>query len=298
MKSGLATRAKAYQATFHSICTKRVCEILFKGFLRLEKFEKLTGDTSPDFTESGKKLRADALLLARGLACSRERARDLIIDGAVLAGGMPISKPSKLLAPDCDLVLTSSGNPWVSRAGLKLSGGLKAFPMIDVAGRYAIDIGASTGGFTDVLLAHNVGHVVAVDVGSGQIAKKIAIDPRVTLMETTNARHLVADMLEMPVELIVCDASFISLKKLLPAVMSLAAAGAFILALIKPQFEVGKGLVGKGGIVRNAKLHDAVIADIERWIVTEMKWQHLGTVPSPIDGLDGNREFLLAGRKT
>lgn len=298
MKSGLATKTKAYQATFHSICIKCVCEIWFKGFLRLEKFEKLKGDASPNFTESGKKLRADALLLARGLARSRERARALIIDGAALAGGVPISKPSKLLAPDCDLVLTSSGNPWVSRAGLKLAGGLKAFPIINVAGRYAIDIGAGTGGFTDVLLAHNVGHVVAVDVGSGQIAKKIAIDPRVTLMETTNARHLEADMLEMPAELIVCDASFISLKKLLPAAMSLAAPGAFILALIKPQFEVGKGLVGKGGIVRNAALHDAVIADIERWIVTEMKWQHLGTVPSPIDGLDGNREFLLAGRKT
>lgn len=263
----------------------------------MEKLQKLTGGFSPIYTTSVEKQRADALLLARGLARSRERARDLIVSGAVLVEGVPIAKPSKLLAPDCDLVLTSAGNPWVSRAGLKLAGGLKAFPMIDVAGRYAIDIGASTGGFTDVLLGHNVGHVVAVDVGTGQLAEKIATDPRVTVMDAINARHLEANMLAMLVELIVCDASFISLKKLLPATMNMAAAGAYILALIKPQFEVGKGMVGKGGIVRDATLHNQVIADIESWLITEMKWQHLGTVPSPIDGLDGNREFLLAGFK-
>lgn len=263
----------------------------------MEKSQKLTGGFSPNLTASVKKQRADALLLARGLARSRERARDLIVSGAVLVEGVPIAKPSKLLSPDCDLVLTSAGNPWVSRAGLKLAGGLKAFPMIDVAGRYAIDIGASTGGFTDVLLSHNVGHVVAVDVGSGQLAEKIATDPRVTVMDAMNARHLEANMLAMSVELIVCDASFISLKKLLPAALNVAAAGAFILALIKPQFEVGKGMVGKGGIVRDATLHNQVIADIESWLITEMKWQHLGTTPSPIDGPDGNREFLLAGLK-
>ena len=237
------------------------------------------------------------VLQARGLVRSRQRARDLIADGAVLVDQVPIVKPSKLLATDCDLELTSSGNPWVSRAGLKLSGGLKAFPMVDVAGRYAIDIGASTGGFTDVLLAKNVGHVLAVDVGSGQLAEKIATNPRVTVMDATNARHLVKNMLAKPVELIVCDASFISLKKLLPAAMNLAAAGAYIVALVKPQFEVGKGRVGKGGIVRDTALHDVVIADIEDWLVTQMKWRHLGTVPSPIDGPDGNREFLIAGRK-
>ncbi len=263
----------------------------------MKKLKKPAKYASPIKQESVKRLRADALLLSRGLASSRERARDLIVDGAVLVDGWPIAKSSKLLAPDCCLELSSSGNPWVSRAGLKLASGLEAFPMIEVAGRHAIDIGASTGGFTDVLLANNVGHVVAVDVGKGQIAKKIAIDPRVTVMDSTNARYLAADMLATPVELIVCDASFISLKKLLPAVMKLAVIGAYILALIKPQFEVGKGMVGKGGIVRDAALHDVVIADIENWIITEMKWHHLGTAPSPIAGLDGNREFLLAGRK-
>ena len=263
----------------------------------MEKSRKATRDLSPDYANSGEKQRADALLLARGLARSRERARDLIADGAVLVDGVPIAKPSKLLATDCDLELTSTGNPWVSRAGLKLAGGLKAFPMVDVAGRYAIDIGASTGGFTDVLLAKNVGHVLAVDVGSRQLAEKIATNPRVTVMDATNARHLRTNMLATPIELIVCDASFISLKKLLPAAMNLAAAGAYILALIKPQFEVGKGMVGKGGIVRDNALHDSVIADIENWLTTEMKWKPLGTVPSLIDGPDGNREFFIAGRK-
>ena len=263
----------------------------------MEKSRKATSDFSPDYPNSGEKQRADSLLLARGLVRSRERARDLIADGAVLVDGVPIAKPSKLLATDCDLELTSTGNPWVSRAGLKLAGGLKAFPMVDVAGRYAIDIGASTGGFTDVLLANNVGHVLAVDVGSRQLAEKIATNPRVTVMDATNARHLRSNMLAKPVELIVCDASFISLKKLLPAAMNLAAAGAYILALIKPQFEVGKGMVGKGGIVRDNALHDSVIAEIEDWLTTEMKWKHLGTAPSSIDGPDGNREFLIAGRK-
>ena len=263
----------------------------------MEKSQKLISGGSPNYTSSVEKQRADMLLLARGLALSRERARDLIAAGGVLVDGVPIVKPSKLLATDCDVEIASIGNPWVSRAGLKLAGGLKAFPMVDVAGRYAIDIGASTGGFTDVLLAHNVGHVLAVDVGSRQLAEKIAINPRVTVMDATNARHLAANMLAKPVELIVCDASFISLKKLLPSAMNLAAEGAYIIALIKPQFEVGKGMVGKGGIVRDTKLHDAVLADIESWLITVMKWRHLGTASSPIDGTDGNREFLIAGRK-
>ncbi|MFL2844778.1 MAG: TlyA family RNA methyltransferase [Candidatus Puniceispirillaceae bacterium] len=263
----------------------------------MEKKQKATKDLSPDYANCVEKQRADALLIARGLARSRERARELIADGAVLVNGLPIVKPSKLLATDCDLELTSIGNPWVSRAGLKLAGGLKVFPMVDVAGRYAIDIGASTGGFTDVLLAKNVGHVLAVDVGSSQLAKKIATNVRVTVMDATNARHLNTNMVAKPVELIVCDASFISLKKLLPAAMNLAAAGAYILALIKPQFEVGKGMVGKGGIVRDTALHNSVIADIENWLITEMKWKHLGTAPSSIYGSDGNREFFIAGRK-
>ena len=263
----------------------------------MKKSYKLARTDSQKYTDNDKKLRADSLLMARGLAGSRGRARDLIAEGAVLVNGIPVVKPSKLFALDCDITLNSAGNPWVSRAGLKLAGGLETFSMIDVAGRYAIDIGASTGGFTEVLLAHNVGHVLAVDVGSGQLAGKIANDPRVTVMDATNARYLKADMLASPLELIVCDASFVSIKKLLPAVMCLANLGAYILALIKPQFEVGKGLVGKGGIVRDTALHTAVVANIESWLINEMKWQHIGTVESPICGADGNREFLLAAQK-
>ena len=243
------------------------------------------------------KLRADALLLARGLARSRDRARDLIAEGAVLVDGQPVRKASKLLEMDCNLVVTSTGNPWVSRAGMKLAGGLAAFPMIQVKGRYALDIGASTGGFTEVLLSRDVGHVVAIDVGTGQLAAGLAADSRVTVLDATNARYLRPEMLDQPPQLMVCDASFISVKKVLVAAMDMATAGAHLLALIKPQFEVGKGLVGKGGIVREPHLHDMVIADIEGWLITEMGWQHIGTVPSPIDGPDGNREFLLAGKK-
>ena len=244
-----------------------------------------------------KKRRADSLLFTRGFTGSRERARDLINDGVVQADGLPVTKPSKLLAPDCEIVLRSAGNPWVSRAGLKLAAGLEQFSMIDVAGRYAIDIGASTGGFTEVLLANRAKHVVAIDVGRRQLHKKIASDHRVTIMDKTNARHLRLNMLAMPADLIVCDASFISLKKVLPAAMGLAASGAYILALIKPQFEVGRGLVGKGGIVRDHDLLMDVITDIEYWFSKEMRWKHIGTIKSPILGRDGNQEFLLAGQK-
>lgn len=247
--------------------------------------------------QMGEKLRVDSLLMARGLTHSRERACELIAEGAVLVNGVAVAKPSKLLARDCEVTLTSAGNPWVSRAGLKLAGGLEMFSMIDISGRHAVDIGASTGGFTEVLLAHNVAHVLAVDVGSGQLAAKVATDPRVTVMDKTNARYLNAGMLAIPIDLIVCDASFISLKKLLPAVMSLANSGAYILALIKPQFEVGRGMVGKGGVVRDSAMHDAVVADIEHWLINRMKWQHIGTVASPIRGNDGNKEFLLAAYK-
>jgi len=268
-----------------------------KGLSGVGKSRKPNKDIIQAEAGLASKLRADALLLARGLSRSRDRARDLIAEGAVLVDGQPVLKASKLLEIECNLEVTSTGNPWVSRAGIKLAGGLAAFPMIAVAGRYALDIGASTGGFTEVLLSHHVGHVVAIDVGSGQLAAGLAADARVTVLDGTNARYLRLDMLQQPPQLVVCDASFISLKKVLVAAMDMSAAGADLLALIKPQFEVGKGLVGKGGIVREPHLHDMVIADIEGWLVTEMGWHHIGTVPSPIDGPDGNREFLLAGKK-
>ena len=243
-------------------------------------------------------MRADALLLARGLASSRDRAQDMIAAGAVFANGTLIAKPAKLLSADCDLRVTGTVNPWVSRAGLKLAGGLDSFPDVKITGAYALDIGASTGGFTQVLLAHGAAHVTAIDVGTGQLHAKLSGDPRVAVLDATNARYLSADMIKTAPQVIVCDASFISLKKILPAAMKLAAEGAYLMALIKPQFEVGKGLVGKGGVVRDPALHLAVIVDIEAWLISDMGWQHVGTVASPIDGPDGNCEFLLVGKNT
>ena len=263
----------------------------------MAKSRKAKQDNGATIDAADQKLRADALLLARGLARSRDRARDLIAEGAVLAAGEIVRKGSKMLAIDCDITVTSAGNPWVSRAGMKLAGGLADFPMIEVAGRYAIDIGASTGGFTEVLLAHGAGHVVAIDVGHGQLHERLAADTRVTLLDHTNARYLTASMLPYAADVIVCDASFISLKKLLPAALDLAVAGARLIVLIKPQFEVGKGLVGKRGVVRDPALHQHVVADITNWLETDMSWMVHETMPSPITGADGNVEFLLLAQK-
>ena len=249
-----------------------------------------TGDKHPV-------MRADALMVTRGLAGSRERAQAMIAEGAVLVDGQPLAKPAKKLSVDTDLTITSPDIPWVSRGALKLVGGLEAFPVIDPSGLCCADIGASTGGFTEVLLARGAAQVVAVDVGHGQLHPSLAGDARVDSREGVNARHLQAGDFSTPPQLIVCDASFISLTKVLPAVMRLAAADAWLLALIKPQFEVGRAQIGKGGIVRDRDVVADAVARIEHWLVAEMGWHLTGTVPSPIDGQDGNREFLLAGRK-
>ena len=247
--------------------------------------------------DKGSAMRADALMVARGLAGSRERAQAMIADGQVLVGGQPLAKPAKKLPPDVDLVTTVPDIPWVSRGALKLVGGLEAFPAIDPAGLHCVDIGASTGGFTEVLLARGAAHVVAVDVGHGQLHASLAGDVRVESREGVNARNLVPDDFAVPPRMIVCDASFISLEKVLPAVMGIASPGAWLLALIKPQFEVGRAQIGKGGIVRDHRIVADAVARIEHWLVADMGWQLVGTAPSPIDGQDGNREFLLAGRK-
>lgn len=242
-------------------------------------------------------VRADLLLVRRGMAASRERARSMISAGLVLVDGVVMTRPARRLDANADIKVSAPDMKWVSRAALKLLGGLDAFPQIDPAGLHCVDIGASTGGFTEVLLAREAAHVVAVDVGHGQIHPRLADDPRVQSREGVNARSLTASDFMIPPELIVCDASFISLTKVLPAVMQLAAPGAGLLALIKPQFEVGRAAIGKGGVVRDAQAVRDAVAKIENWLVTEAGWQLIGTVPSPIDGHDGNREFLLAGRK-
>lgn len=253
--------------------------------------------TIDDMPVDGTRQRLDILLVGRSLAASRDRARDLIISGAVTVDGQLVQKPAKACAGTSVIEIKPGGNPWVSRAGLKLAGAITGFNELDVSGCKALDIGASTGGFTDVLLAHGADHVVAVDVGHGQLHQRLATDDRVTVLDDTNARYLTASILPYMPDVIVCDASFISLQKLLPAALGLAKAGARLVALVKPQFEVGKGLVGKGGIVRDPALHQQVVTGVVHWLETDMHWHVLQTMPSPITGPDGNVEFLLLAKK-
>jgi 23S rRNA (cytidine1920-2'-O)/16S rRNA (cytidine1409-2'-O)-methyltransferase len=239
--------------------------------------------------------RLDTMLVARGLAESRERAQALILAGRVFTGERRLDKPGVKVAADLALEVRGGELPWVSRGGLKLVGALDRFA-IDPAGMVALDVGASTGGFTDVLLRAGAGKVYAVDVGTNQLAWAMRSDPRVVAMEKTNARHLTRDQVPDPIDLVVCDASFIGLQTVLPAAMALAAPGAWLVALIKPQFEVGPERVGKGGIVRDPALHAEVCARIEAWLAAQPGWTVAGITPSPIEGADGNREFLIAGR--
>ena len=240
-----------------------------------------------------KRERADRLLVARDLAESRARAQALILAGRVFSGAARVEKAGQTLAADAPLEVRGRDHPWVSRGGLKLAHGLDRFA-IDPLGLTCLDIGASTGGFTDVLLDRGAARVTAVDVGHGQLAWKLRNDPRVTVLERTNARYLTTAEVPEPVELIVCDASFIGLETLLPAPLALAAAGARLIALIKPQFEVGKGQVGKGGVVRDPELHAQVCARIEAWLGAREGWRVLGLTESPILGPEGNKEFLIA----
>jgi 23S rRNA (cytidine1920-2'-O)/16S rRNA (cytidine1409-2'-O)-methyltransferase len=237
--------------------------------------------------------RADLLLVERGLAPSRARAQALILAGRVYAGERRIAKPGELLAHDLPLELRGRDHPWVSRGGVKLAHALAHFGL-DPTGRVALDIGASTGGFTDVLLAHGAARVHAVDVGHGQLAWKLRRDPRVVVHERTNARYLSAADIPDPVGVIVCDVSFIGLRIVLPAALALAAPGAWAVALIKPQFEAGPARLGKGGVVRDPAVQAEVCATIRDWWSAQPGWRVLGITPSPITGPAGNREFLIA----
>jgi 23S rRNA (cytidine1920-2'-O)/16S rRNA (cytidine1409-2'-O)-methyltransferase len=243
----------------------------------------------------GDKLRLDQLLVARGLADSRSRARALIMAGLVYSGTRRLDKAGVRLAVDARLDVRGRGHPWASRGGIKLAHGLDHF-RIDPQGLVCLDVGASTGGFTDVLLSRGAARVYAVDVGRGQLAWKLRGDERVVVLERTNARHLTRDMVPDPVALIVCDVSFIGLETALPAPLALAAPGAWLVALVKPQFEVGKGRVGKGGVVREPDLHREVCARIQAWLAARPGWCVLGVTESPITGPSGNREFLIGGR--
>lgn len=242
------------------------------------------------------KARLDQLLVARGLCESRSRAQALIMAGLVYSGERRLDKPGVRILADAPLALRGEDHPWVSRGGHKLAHALDRFA-IDPSGRVALDIGASTGGFTDVLLARGAPRVYAVDVGRGQLAWKLRKDPRVVVREGINARYLSREQIPEPVGLIVCDASFIGLATLLPAALALAAPAAHLVALIKPQFEVGPGLVGKGGVVRDPTLHRDVCERIAAWLAGRPDWTLLGVTESPIAGADGNREFLIAGQR-
>ncbi|MDB5365359.1 MAG: tlyA [Rhodospirillales bacterium] len=240
------------------------------------------------------KKRADQALVDAGLVESRARAQALIIAGLVFDGTKRIDKASDMVAADHALTIKGQDHPYVSRGGLKLAHGLDAFA-IDPAGVTAIDVGASTGGFTDVLLQRGAAKVYAVDVGHGQLAWKLRQDPRVVTLERTNARLLTREQIPDPIDLVVCDASFISLSTVLPAALALTRVPARLVTLIKPQFEVGKGQVGKKGVVRDPALHDEVCARAQLWLAAQPGWRVLGVVESPITGPEGNKEFLLGG---
>ncbi len=242
------------------------------------------------------KQRADVALVERGLVESRARAQALILAGKVFTGTLRIAKAGQPVAPETPLEVRGQDHPWVSRGGLKLAHGMAEFGL-SAAGLVCLDVGASTGGFTDVLLAGGAARVHAVDVGHGQLAWKLRSDPRVVVHERTNARHLTAEMLGEPVGAVVCDASFIGLRTVLPAGLALCLPGAWAVALIKPQFEAGPGEVGGKGVVRDPAVHARVCAEIEAWWAGLPGWTVLGVADSPITGPEGNREFLIGARR-
>jgi 23S rRNA (cytidine1920-2'-O)/16S rRNA (cytidine1409-2'-O)-methyltransferase len=241
------------------------------------------------------KTRADLLLVARGFCESRAKARATIEAGGVTAGGLPVARPSDLLANDAELAVTPA-HPWVGRGALKLEHALVSWP-IAVEGRVVLDVGASTGGFTEVCLAARAARVYAVDVGRGQLHPSLTDDPRVVILEGVDARSLTAAQVPQAPQLIVCDVSFIGLAKALPAALALAAPGADLVALVKPQFEVGPERVGKGGLVRDEAARAGALSNV-RAFLEAAGWAIRETTDSPIEGGDGNREYLLWARKT
>ncbi len=241
------------------------------------------------------KMRVDQLLVTRGLAESRARAQALVLAGLVFSGEVKLAKSGQTLAADAALEVRGRDHPWVSRGGIKLAHALDHFGL-DPAGVTAMDIGSSTGGFTDVLLSKGAVQVFAADSGTNQLAWKLRQDRRVTVLEQTSARVLTAALIDQPCSWVVCDASFIGLAKVLEVPLQLAATPCQLVALIKPQFEVGRSEVGKGGVVRDEALHERVCGEVAAWLEA-LGWQVQGIVRSPITGPEGNVEFLIAARR-
>ncbi|MEO8723782.1 MAG: TlyA family RNA methyltransferase [Sphingobium sp.] len=241
------------------------------------------------------KQRVDQMLVDRGLVESRTRAQALILAGLVYWGERKVEKAGQQVPDDAPLDVRGRDHPWVSRGGIKLAHALGHFAL-DVSGMVAMDVGSSTGGFTDVLLTNGATKVYAIDSGTNQLAWKLRNDPRVVVHEQTSARILTPTHVPETVDIIVCDASFISLIKVLERALTFAGAGAWLIALIKPQFEAGREEVGKGGVVRDPVIHARVCEEVRDWIASQ-GWQVEGTVPSPITGPEGNVEFLIAARR-
>ena len=242
------------------------------------------------------KTRTDQLLVDRALAESRAKAQALILAGLVYSGETRIAKAGQALAADAPLEVRGKDHPWVSRGGVKLEHALEHFGW-DVAGAVALDVGASTGGFTDVLLERGAAKVFAVDVGTNQLAWKLRSDPRVVSHEQTNARYLTAEVVTEPVDIIVCDASFIGLAKVLATALDFARPGGRLIALVKPQFEAERAEIGKGGVVRDSAVHARVCEAAADWL-RSLGWTVIGVTQSPITGPEGNVEFLLAAEKS
>jgi len=255
------------------------------------------GETDPDTSNRRKdsssrnRIRLDLLLVEKGLVESREKARSSIMAGLVEVDGTRVDKAGRLVSPSASVKLQKEGNPYVSRGGLKLEAALRQFS-VHLAGRVFLDVGASTGGFTDCLLQHGAGKVIAVDVGYGQLHWKLRQDVRVRVLEKTNIRYLKPEAIQEAVDGAVIDLSFISLKLAIPAVSRLLTSNAFIIALIKPQFEVGKGEVGRGGVVRDSAKHEEVLKNLAVFFENS-GWTVEKTIPSPLLGPKGNKEFLV-----
>lgn len=241
------------------------------------------------------KKRIDQLLVERGEAESRARAQALVMAGLVFVKDQRVTKSGQQVPEDAEIELKGRDHPWVGRGGVKLDGAIKHFGL-DPTGVTAMDVGSSTGGFTQVLLHYGASHVFAVDVGTNQLDWKLRQDPRITVMEQTNARALTAEMLDRPYSWVVCDASFISLRKVLEVALKLAAPKCQLVALIKPQFEVERAEVGKGGIVRDPALHERVCNEVREWLESE-GWTIQGITDSPIKGTEGNVEFLISAQR-